>query len=71
MSRKFTVEKQVEYKNGQVDTWYMIKLEQANEMVMLNPNSLIVVKMMKLKHWNYLMPLLKSGFQQVKQLLKK
>jgi hypothetical protein len=31
MSRKFTVEKQVEYKNGQVDTWYMIKLEQANE----------------------------------------
>ena len=27
MSKKFTIEKQVEYKNGQVDTWYMIKLE--------------------------------------------
>ena len=30
MSKKFTVEKQVEYKNGQVDTWYMIKLEQTD-----------------------------------------
>jgi hypothetical protein len=28
MSRKFLIEKQVEYKNGQVDTWYMIKLEE-------------------------------------------
>ena len=28
MSRKFLIEKQVEYKNGQVDTWYMIKLEK-------------------------------------------
>lgn len=27
MSKKFFIEKQVEYKNGQVDTWYMIKLE--------------------------------------------
>ena len=31
MSKKFLVEKQVEYKNGVVDTWYMIKLEQQNE----------------------------------------
>jgi hypothetical protein len=31
MSRKFVVEKQVEYKNGVVDTWYMIKLEQQDE----------------------------------------
>lgn len=30
MSRKFVVEKQVEYKNGQVDTWYMIKLEETD-----------------------------------------
>ena len=30
MSRKFLVEKQVEYKNGQVDTWYMIKLEETD-----------------------------------------
>lgn len=30
MSKKFTVEKQVEYKNGVVDTWYMIKLEQTD-----------------------------------------
>jgi len=30
MSRKFLIEKQVEYKNGQVDTWYMIKLEEKN-----------------------------------------
>ena len=28
MSRKFIIQKEVEYKNGQVDTWYMIKLEQ-------------------------------------------
>ena len=28
MSKKFLVEKQVEYKNGVVDTWYMIKLEE-------------------------------------------
>ena len=31
MSRKFLIEKQIEYKNGQVDTWYMIKLEQQDE----------------------------------------
>ena len=30
MSKKFTVEKQVDYKNGVVDTWYMIKLEQTD-----------------------------------------
>ena len=28
MSRKFLIQKEVEYKNGVVDTWYMIKLEQ-------------------------------------------
>ena len=28
MSRKFIIQKDVEYKNGVVDTWYMIKLEQ-------------------------------------------
>ena len=28
MARKFIIQKDVEYKNGQVDTWYMIKLEQ-------------------------------------------
>jgi hypothetical protein len=27
MSKKFTLEKEVEYKNGQVNTWYMVKLE--------------------------------------------
>lgn len=27
MSRKFLLQKDVEYKNGQVDTWYMVKLE--------------------------------------------
>jgi hypothetical protein len=27
MAKKFTLEKEVEYKNGQVNTWYMIKLE--------------------------------------------
>lgn len=31
MSRKFLIEKQIEYKNGQVDTWYMIKLEETND----------------------------------------
>ena len=31
MSKKFLVEKQVEYKNGVVDTWYMIKLEETDE----------------------------------------
>jgi hypothetical protein len=31
MSKKFTVEKQVEYKSGQVQTWYMIKLETQDE----------------------------------------
>jgi hypothetical protein len=31
MSKKFLVEKQVEYKNGVVDTWYMIKLEEQDE----------------------------------------
>lgn len=31
MSKKFVVEKQVEYKNGQVDIWYMIKLETQDE----------------------------------------
>jgi hypothetical protein len=31
MSKKFVVEKQVEYKNGVVDTWYMIKLEEQDE----------------------------------------
>lgn len=31
MSKKFTIEKQVEFKHGKVETWYMIKLEQANE----------------------------------------
>jgi len=30
MSRKFLIEKQIEYKNGQVDIWYMIKLEETN-----------------------------------------
>ena len=30
MSKKFVVEKQVEYKNGVVDTWYMIKLEETD-----------------------------------------
>ena len=27
MPRKFVIQKDVEYKNGVVDTWYMIKLE--------------------------------------------
>jgi len=27
MPRKFFIQKDVEYKNGVVDTWYMIKLE--------------------------------------------
>lgn len=27
MSKKFTLEKEVEYKNGQVNTWYIVKLE--------------------------------------------
>ena len=31
MSKNFLVEKQVEYKNGVVDTWYMIKLEETDE----------------------------------------
>jgi hypothetical protein len=31
MSKKFLVEKQVEYKNGVVDTWYMIKLEETSD----------------------------------------
>ena len=31
MSKKFVVGKQVEYKNGVVDTWYMIKLEETDE----------------------------------------
>ena len=31
MSRKFQVEKQVEYKNGVVDTWYMIRLEETDK----------------------------------------
>ena len=31
MSKKFVVEKQVEYKHGQVDIWYLIKLEQQDE----------------------------------------
>jgi hypothetical protein len=31
MPKKFLVEKQVEYKNGVVDTWYMIRLEEQDE----------------------------------------
>lgn len=31
MSKKFVVEKQVEYKHGKVDTWYMIKLQTEDE----------------------------------------
>jgi len=31
MSKKFVVEKQVEYKNGQVDVWYLIKLQTQTE----------------------------------------
>ena len=31
MSKKFVVEKQVEYKNGVVDTWYMIRLQTEDE----------------------------------------
>jgi hypothetical protein len=27
MAKKFTLEKEIEYKNGQVNTWYMVKLE--------------------------------------------
>ena len=27
MAKKFYIQKDVEYKNGQVDTWYLIKLE--------------------------------------------
>lgn len=27
MAKKFTLEKEVEYKNGQVNTWYIIKLK--------------------------------------------
>jgi len=27
MSKKFYIEKEVEYKHGKVDTWYYIKLE--------------------------------------------
>lgn len=27
MSKRFLIQKDVEYKNGKVDTWYMIKLE--------------------------------------------
>jgi hypothetical protein len=28
MAKKFTLEKEVEYKNGQVNTWYYIKLDE-------------------------------------------
>jgi hypothetical protein len=27
MAKKFYIQKDIEYKNGQVDTWYLIKLE--------------------------------------------
>lgn len=27
MAKKFYIQKEVEYKNGKVDTWYLIKLE--------------------------------------------
>ena len=30
MSKKFTLEKEVEYKNGQVNTWYYVKLENGD-----------------------------------------
>jgi len=30
-NKKFVVEKQVEYKHGQVDIWYMIKLQTEDE----------------------------------------
>ena len=28
MSKKFTLTKEVDYKQGQVDTWYIIRLEE-------------------------------------------
>jgi hypothetical protein len=28
MAKKFTLEKEVEYKNGQVNTWYYVKLDE-------------------------------------------
>jgi hypothetical protein len=28
MAKKFTLEKEVEYKNGQLNTWYYIKLNE-------------------------------------------
>jgi hypothetical protein len=30
MAKKFYIEKEVEYKQGKVDTWYYIKLETEN-----------------------------------------
>jgi hypothetical protein len=31
MSKKLVLEKQVEYKKGQIDTWYMIKMQTEDE----------------------------------------
>jgi len=31
MSKKFLIQKEVEFKHGNVETWYMIKLETTNE----------------------------------------
>ena len=28
MAKKFTLEKEIEYKNGQLNTWYYVKLEE-------------------------------------------
>lgn len=30
MAKKFYIQKEVEYKHGKIDTWYLIKLETEN-----------------------------------------
>lgn len=70
MSKKFVVEKQVEYKNGQVDVWYMIKLETQTESGYVSTEIVDLCKGDEVKAMELLDAAVKSWIPSSKEIIK-
>jgi hypothetical protein len=70
MSKKFVVEKQVEYKNGQVDIWYMIKLETQDETGYVSTQLVDLCKADEAKAMELLDAAVKSWVPASKEIIK-
>lgn len=70
MSKKFVVEKQVEYKNGQVDVWYMIRLQTEDENGYVSTQLVDLCKEDEAKAMELLDAAIKSWVPSSKEIIK-